>query len=220
MPTSVECHRETQSTQSPAMMHAIISGQTEQWFFLQTARGELRARCAVSCLIVPEIGDTVLLSVSEDPLSSYILSILLRPDADHSTLNIPGGATFKTTQGHLMIHADAVSMKGRQALKFDTATLSVQAQEAEVRISHLRSWFESVQTFVNTLKLIAKNTTTTIDRRIIKAKESFKWIERVDETRAGRVHMHIEGRFQMHSRHTSIKSEGLVAIDGKKINLG
>ena len=35
-----------------------------------------------------------------------------------------------------------------------------------------------------------------------------------------RVRMDIEGRFQMQSRHTSIKSEGLVAIDGKKINLG
>lgn len=220
MSASLEFHSVTQSTQSPTMAHAIISGQTEQWFFLQTARGELRARCAISCLIVPEIGDTVLLSVSEDPMSSYILSILLRPEADHSVLNIPGGATFKTAQGQLVIHADTVSMKGQKALKLDTATLSVQALEAEVRISRLLSWIEQAETLISALKLVAKNITTTVERRVLKAKESFKWIEQVDETRAGRVRMDIEGRFQMRSRHTSIKSEGLVAIDGKKINLG
>lgn len=220
MSAHLEFHRVTQSTRSPTMAHAIISGQTEQWFFLQTSQGELRARCAVSCLIAPEIGDTVLLSVSEDPMSSYILSILLRPEADHSVLNIPGGATFKTAQGQLVIQATAISMKSQQSLNLDTATLTVQAQEAEVRLSRLLSWIEQAETLVSTIKLVAKNITTTVERRILKAKESFKWIEQVDETRAGRVRMDIEGRFQMQSRHTSIKSEGLVAIDGKKINLG
>ena len=220
MPTSLECHNVTQSTPSPTLVHAIISGHTEQWFFLQTAHGELRARCAISCLIAPEIGDTVLLSVSEDPMSSYILAILLRPSGNHSLLSIPGGATLKTTQGHLVIQAEAVSIHGQQALNLDTSALNVRALETEVRISRLRSWFEQAQTFVDALKLVAKSTTTTVERRILKATESFKWVEQVDETRAGRVRMDIAGRFQMQSRHTSIKSEGLVAIDGKKINLG
>lgn len=220
MPTSFECQNMTQSTPSPTMAHAIISGQTEQWFFLQTARGELRARCAISCLIAPEIGDTVLLSVSEDPMSSYILAILLRPVGDHGVLNIPGGGTLKTTNGHLVIQAEAVSIQGTKALNLDTSELTVRALETEVRIGRLRSWLEQAQTFVDTLKLVAKSTTATVERRILKATESFKWIEQVDETRAGRVRMDIEGRFQMQSRHTSIKSEGLVAIDGKKINLG
>lgn len=220
MSANLACHTMTQSTPTPTLVHAIISGHTEQWFFLQTARGEVRARCAVSCLIAPEIGDTILLSASEDPMSSYILAILLRPTAGHSVLNIPGGATLKTTQGQLVIHADSISIKGQQALSLDTATLNVRALAAEVRISRLLSWVEQAESFVNTLKFIAKNITTTVERRILKAKESFKWIEHVDETRAGRVRMDIEGRFQMQSRHTSIKSEGLVAIDGKKINLG
>ena len=220
MPTSLERPSVPQSTPSPAMVHAIVSGHTEQGFFMQTARGELRARCAVSCLIVPEIGDTVLLSVSEDPMSSYILSILLRPHGDHSTLSIPGGAILKTTQGQLVIQSEAVSIHGKQALNFDSTALAVRALEAEGRITRLQSWFEHAQTFVSALKLVAKSTTTSVERRILKARESFKWVEQVDETRAGRVRLDIEGRFQMQSRHTSIKSEGLVAIDGKKINLG
>ncbi|NQW85172.1 MAG: DUF3540 domain-containing protein [Alcaligenaceae bacterium] len=207
-------------TPTPTMTQAILIGQTENWFFLQSARGESRARCAVSCLLVPEIGDTVLLSASEDPMSSYILAILLRPTSDHSMLKLPGGATMSTAQGQLSIQAASVCITGEQALQFETSALKLNASEAEIRIRRLHGWFEQVQTYVDTLKLVAKNTTATIERRLLRARESFKWIEQVDETRAGRIRLDVKGRLQVQSRHTSIKSEGFVSIDGKKINLG
>ena len=43
---------------------ALVSGRANNWFLLDNAPGCTRAKVAARCLLEPEIGDTVLVSVS------------------------------------------------------------------------------------------------------------------------------------------------------------
>jgi hypothetical protein len=202
------------------MAQAIVTGQAEKWFFLQGAQGEFRARCALSCLVMPEIGDTVLMSVSEDPLSSYILAILLRPSTQHCTVKLPGETTLLSSSGNLVMHAESVVVQAKQSVQLEAPRFGLEALVAEVRVKLLHSWFEQLQNHIVNLKTIAQNMTTIVERQVTRARESCRWIEQSDETRAGRVHMLIKNRLQIQTKHASINAEGLVKIDGQKIDLG
>jgi hypothetical protein len=220
MPTTPTTVKELQTTQAPVMTQAIVTGQAEKWFFLQGTQGEFRARCALSCLVVPEIGDTVLVSVSEDPLSSYILAILLRPSAQQCTVKLPGETTLLSASGNLVMQAETVIVQGKQSLQLEAPRFGLEALVAEVRVKLLHSWFEQLHNHIVNLKTITQNMTTIVERQVTRARESFRWIEQTDETRAGRVHMLIKNRLQIQAKHASITAEGLVKIDGQKIDLG
>jgi hypothetical protein len=220
MPSTLTTVKELQTTQAPTITQAIVTGQAEKWFFLQDAQGEFRARCALSCLVMPEIGDTVLVSISEDPLSSYILAILLRPSTLHCTVKLPGETTLLSSNGNLVMQAETVLVHGKQSLQLEAPRFGLEALVAEVRVKILQSWFEQLHNHIVNLKTITQNMTTIVERQVTRARESFRWIEQTDETRAGRVHMLIKNRLQVQAKHASINAEGLVKIDGQKIDLG
>ena len=71
---------------------ALVSGRANDWFLLDNAPGCTRAKVAASCLLEPEIGDTVLVSVSACGGISYILAILAKPEHRGGSLRLPGGA--------------------------------------------------------------------------------------------------------------------------------
>lgn len=220
MPSTLTNVKELQTTQAPTITQAIVTGQAEKWFFLQGSIGEFRARCALSCLVMPEIGDTVLVSISEDPLSSYILAILLRPSTQHCTVKLPGETTLLTSSGNLVMQGETIAVQGKESLQLEAPRFELEALVAEVRVKLLHSWFEQLQNHIVNLKTIAQNMTTIVERKLTRARESFRWIEQTDETRAGRVHMLIKNRLQVQAKHASINAEGLVKIDGQKIDLG
>ena len=70
------------------------------------------------------------------------------------------------------------------------------------------------------ITMIAQTVQSTVGRLILKARNSFSWIENLHETRAGRMRLQIENRFHLKSKHTTILAEGQVKIDGEKIDLG
>ncbi len=220
MPSTINTLTEIEIAQAPVLTQAIVTGQAEKWFFLQGAQGELRARCALSCLLLPEIGDTVLVSASADQLSCYILAILLRPSTAHCTVKLPGEATVLSSSGTLVMQAESIAVQGKQSLDLEAPRFGVQALVGDVRIKLLQSWCEQVQSNIVRLKLIAKNMSTVVERQVTRARECFRWIEQTDETRAGRVRMVVKNRMQVQAKHASIKAEGLVKIDGQKIDLG
>ena len=71
---------------SPQLMLATVSGCAENWFFVDGVENCERCLRAESCLLEPEVGDTVLLCTGSSGVAPYILAILARVSSSGSTI--------------------------------------------------------------------------------------------------------------------------------------
>ena len=205
---------------APQLMLATVSGRAENWFFVEGADDCERCLRAESCLLEPDIGDTVLLCAGNTGVVPYILAILARVSPSGGTLTLPGGGAIITDEGNLRFAARNVEVTGEQRVALSAPCLEVSALSGDMRFHRLSGLMEALDAKVGTLSLVASTLNTTVGRLVQKARDCFRWTENLDETRAGRLRLKVEGRYHLESAHAAILAEGLVKIDGEKIDLG
>lgn len=210
----------TIESSSVVLMQAVITGKSGPACYIEGVHAVQTARCAASCLLVPAVGDLVLVSTNYTESGTYILSVLTKADGDSGSLMMPGGGSIETNHGALAINARSVDINGRETLRFSSARINVSALMAEIRVKCLDNWFERVETQVGRAIITAKHYQLSLQRFFQRAVESYRWIEKIDETRAGRVRVRAEGAYQLNSKQASLKAEGQVRIDGDSIDLG
>ncbi len=220
MPSSVLTLTRPGAGNAPQLMLATVSGRAENWFFVDGVENCERCLRAESCLLEPEIGDTVLLCVGGAGTASYILSILSRMSSAGSTLALPGGSSIVTEDGHLRLAARSVELAGEQQLALSAPQLEVSAVSGDMRFQRLSGLMEVLDAKVGALSLVASTFNSTVGRLFQKARDCFRWTENLDETRAGRMRQKVDGRYHLQSEHAAIIADGLVKIDGEKIDLG
>ncbi len=70
------------------------------------------------------------------------------------------------------------------------------------------------------MRLVARSFHSTLERLVQKTRDSFRWTERLDESRAGRMRQSVKGRYHLNAEAASILAKKQVKIDGDKIDLG
>ncbi|TDY97875.1 UNVERIFIED_ORG: uncharacterized protein DUF3540 [Herbaspirillum seropedicae] len=202
------------------MLYATVTGRADKWFFLSSPEMAVeRALRADSCLIEPECGDTVLVCHGGTQ-SCFVLAVLARATPEQATLTLPGAVQLQTSQGQLQVKADQLELQGRQRVTMVGAQVDVTGIRGELRFRELSASAEHAQARFGSLTSVAQNITSTVGRLVQKARDSFRWTENLEETRAGRVRMLVKDRFHMKAAHTTLLADGQVKIDGEKIDLG
>jgi hypothetical protein len=203
------------------LTYATVTGRADRWFLFDAAgRAPLRALRAESCLVEPECGDTVLLAAGGANAISYVLAVLARANPQSATLALPGDVALHTEQGALRVEAANIDMNAARGVALRAPEIVMEGVRGEMKfhrvdaaIRHLHAGLESVST-------VAQQITSTVGRLIQRARDSVRWIDDTDETRAGRVRMQVEERMHVSARHATILAEGQVKIDAEKIDLG
>jgi hypothetical protein len=189
------------------LTYATVTGRADRWFLFDAAsHAPLRALRAESCLIEPECGDTVLVSAGGPNAMSYVLAVLARAQRSGAALVLPGDVSLHTDDGALRVEAASVDVKAERSLTMHAPDIAM-------------TGVRGAMTF-GTLSTVAQQVTSTVGRLIQRARDSVRWIENADETRAGRVRMQVEERMHVSARHATILAEGQVKIDAGKIDLG
>ena len=199
---------------------ALVSGRANNWFLLDNAPGCTRAKVAASCLLEPEIGDTVLVSVSACGGISYILAILAKPEHRGGSLRLPGGAAIACEQGALHLDAASIQLAATTRVGIAAPELELSALEGRFRFHHLAQWLNTLETQADAVRLVARSFHSTLERLVQKTRDSFRWTERLDESRAGRMRQSVKGRYHLNAEAASILAKKQVKIDGDKIDLG
>lgn len=205
---------------SPQLALAIISGRAENWFFVNGVEGCERGLRAESCLLEPEIGDTVLLCTGTSGVAPYVLAILTRASSGSATLTLPGGSSIVSDAGQLRLAARSVELAGAERVTLGAPRVEVSALVGEMRFARLSSLIETLDARLGALTLAATTVSTSVGRLVQKARDCFRFTENLDETRAGRLRLKVDGRYHLEAEHAAILAEGLVKIDGEKIDLG
>ncbi|MGB7479509.1 MAG: DUF3540 domain-containing protein [Burkholderiaceae bacterium] len=203
-----------------ALVYATVTGRADKWFFLSSPDLSLaRALRADSCLIEPESGDTVLVCKGGSQ-ASYVLAVLARATPAQATLKLPGDVSLHTVQGQLRVQAEQLELNGRQRVAVVGAQVEVAGVRGDVCFQQLNTSAQQVNARFGAVSSIAQSITSTVGRLVQKARDSFRWTENLEETRAGRVRFQIRDRFHLKARHTTMLADGQVKIDGEKIDLG
>lgn len=159
-------------------------------------------RQAVSCLLTPSMGDTVLITKINNQL--WILAILERTQQHIAEINVPGDLSI-TSQGNL-------SMKSHG--------LAITANHGNCHISEMQYSGKSLSAWISAIHLVGDQceslwkTITQLSHRL------FRHTTQTEQVRAGQLDMQAENYARLHSQQTIVSAKAITKIDAEQIHIG
>ena len=155
------------------------------------------ARCAASCVIKPQLGDSVLCSIPSNGDCATILMVLER---------------FEPELPLVMESSSALEMRFPQ-MSVLSERVEVVAEHVEVNVGVLKRIADRVDDTVEYL-------TQTIGTFFMRAKRSIRRVDELDETRAGHLRLESPALVELHGAVTAVSGEQLIRLQGKQIHMG
>ncbi|AYA40076.1 DUF3540 domain-containing protein [Xenorhabdus nematophila] len=160
-------------------------------------------RRAASCLLAPELGDTVLITKVENQL--WVLAILERAEQQHpAEIHVPGDLTI-TSLGNLSMNSNG---------------LNIRANTGNCHISEMQYSGESVSAWVSVTRLVGNQfeslwqTVTQLSNRL------FRHTVQTEKVHAGQLDMQAENYARLHARQTIVTAKAMTKIDAEQIHIG
>jgi hypothetical protein len=183
-----------------------VKMKDDNFFWVETSRGLHKAKKSVSCLIEPLISDEVLL-LSNRNGKSYILSVLERE------------RSIKVKNGDLDFVAQKLDLKGDD-IALASEGLDIRSLRGKASIHDFTFLGRVFRGNINAVKIISQTMSSITERLIQKARHSYRWVEGLEQVKAGRIKYFAENSLFMKSKRSSLLAEKKVKIDAEKIHLG
>ena len=203
------------------LVYATITGRADKWFFLSSPDLSLVRALRAAVARSNRKAATPSWYPRAWGQASYVLAVLTRATPAQATLKLPGDVAMHTAQGQLRVQAEQARTErapagggGRRASR---SGRRARRRMLPADSTHRRSRSTRASALVSS---IAQNITSTVGPLVQKTRDSFRWTENLEETRAGRVRLQIKERFHLKAKHATVLAEGQVKIDGEKIDLG
>ncbi|HAJ26543.1 MAG TPA: hypothetical protein DCG53_04755 [Syntrophus sp. (in: bacteria)] len=202
-----------------SLAYGLVMEWEEDRYRIDTDDGaSLWVRKAEGCLLQPDIGDRVLITADADA-GGYILMVLDKVGACYEMV-FSGEASLRTETGPLKLQADNVIVRGDKSVVLEAPDIEITGISGRVR-------FAACSLLASIMEVRSKRAVQVVDildsvigRVTERVRDSFRWIENLEQIRAGRIRTIVNDRFTVKAGHASLISEEEVAIDGKKIHIG
>jgi hypothetical protein len=169
----------------------------------QHQAGTLLMQQAFSCAFTPEIDDEV--SFIKSPNGHYyILNILHRTQASSAKIHSQHGIELHTSEC-IDLQSSALSITNIKT-KLTSTDTQVYSQESNIQ--------------AESISVKAKSVETIAERSLQKFKDSFRIIERIEQTSAKDIIQNIKNVFLQRSKNADISAQGDIKINGDRIHMG
>ena len=193
----------------------ILSGMVE----VRHGSGTYQARRAKSCLVAPDLGDRVLCAV--EPGGSFVLAVLEGREGVPTRLAADGDLHIQSRDGRVSISSpDGVDIVSGGAVAVTSAELHVRAAKGSVAIDELGFFGKLVRAEVAKVVLAAEEVDMVLTRLTQRAKRVFRFVEELDQTRAGTVDLRAQNLVSIRGENAVISARVLAKVDGEQIHLG
>lgn len=206
--------------------------------------GMVQARKAISCLLVPEIGDRVaFLEVAEKEFlkengEEYFILHILQRDESKGQLILPNHTIISQERQRECVHTSGLTLASKKEpshLEIQSDTCSIKAEESILLQSED---FKGVAKNINltaTHTVLTGNTLTTrfksireiCEHALYKVKNCMgffdKKVEKIEtlmDIEAQQANIKVDESLRIRSERASIKAKETMTIDGKHINVG
>lgn len=169
-------------------------------------------RQATSCLVMPNIGDTVL--VADAGQQFWVIAVLERADPSTVTrLNVVGDLQIETPSGSLILHST-------KQVKISSDTLAIQAQSADCNIDKMAYRGNEFSGFISLVRLIGKRYESLWHSIVQTSHTLFRRVRQIEHVRAGQLDLQAEDYARLHARNLIITSKNITKLDSEQIHLG
>jgi len=197
----------------PALEYGVIAAPCEGGFVVTSEQGIVNAGVAVSCLVTPETGDVVLISMDESGCS-YILSILERSERVQkgTELSFDGDLSVRVNGGRMSLASD-------ESLSFASKDFELSAGEARITIEKASFFGRLVENNIEKIKIVADTLDSIVRRAVQRFTSTYRYVEEHEEVQSASTRMIVDGTLTMHTKNTMHIAEGHVKIDAEQIHL-
>ena len=207
-------------SQEDALTVLTVAGISDTNFLLIGPGVSFEAQVAVSCLLIPEIGDTVLVFYGSIKSTRFIISVLARSNQTSGKVVLPGGNQIRVSPGKMALTSTLIELQGAEKLSMQAPTMDVTAHHYELRTKKTSLVTQSFDFSAIKVRSIIKELCSTANQLYLRAKSCFRVIEDFDDIQAGHQRIDVKGRYRLKSESVNLRAEGFVKIDGSKIDLG
>ncbi|PTA91788.1 hypothetical protein CWM66_11305 [Kosakonia sp. H7A] len=159
-------------------------------------------RRAVSCVIAPQAGDTVLISAVENQM--WLLAVLERLNPNSAELSVPGDLHI-TSQGALSLSSEA---------------LNINALQSDCHISEMNYSGEKISAWVSLSRIVGKRAESIWQTVTQLSQQLFRHTRQTEHVRAGQLDMKAEDYLRLHAQNTVITSKAITKVDSEQIHMG
>ena len=224
MSKSGQIHRLTPRGLRPVAVECVqrvgeVTEPLDRGFRVRLGAEEVEARVAVSCLVSPEPGDRVLLTLGGSE-HAFILAILEREDS-RLAIKSEGDLSFHLPDGAFSVVAkQGVEMTTPGIISWWSDRLNANAREASFGIDTLEYEGESGHVEMGRVRFLARTIDRVAGRLTERIKDACRTVTGLDRQRAGSLDMKVENTAKIRGKNTLVTAEELMKMDGDQIHLG
>lgn len=197
----------------------VITGKKNKFYSVSTSMGMVHAKRAYSCLIEPEIEDTVIISMTPED-ECYVTAILDRGRARPAMLSFEDDVAIRTNGGNMRLEArSGVQIACPQSISLCSHEFEVAALEGDVSINRLSFVGELFQSNVGIIKIFARAIDLIVERFVSKANRSYRYVDGHEQIKAGSYECSAQNNLRFRGKVSQFSAEEDVIIDGKHVHL-
>lgn len=182
--------------------------------------GAWQCRRAASCLLRPEIGDTVLIA-GPDRYHVYLIAVIDQADSTRARIETTGHLTLATPAGGLRIESgEAIRLQSRQAVEVDAARFALTATEADCKVDRLTYAGHAVHAMAASIHVVGRLCETVMDRLVHISRTAFRMVEQTEQLRCGRLDYEAADLARLHATQTVVTAQAVVKVDARQIHMG
>ena len=187
---------------------------------VRTPSGDFNCRRAVSCLVEPVAGDTVLMFAdAEGPC--HVLAVLERAGDAPIELTVEGDASLVSREGTLSVKAPrGVRLESATEVSTVTKRWRLVADRAEVATRAILAAGQTLEAEVGAVKLVARTVDRFMNRVVEHCHSVVRVVEESETVRARRMDVKAEELLAIRGENTVVSAEGIVKVDGGQIHFG
>ncbi|NDJ56385.1 DUF3540 domain-containing protein [Enterobacteriaceae bacterium 4M9] len=170
-------------------------------------------RRAASCLLTPELGDTVLI-VQSDNDTLWLLAVLERASPENlSHIGVNGSLCISTIGGSLTLESE-------RQLALSGQDLQMTAERGRCAIDTLEFEGEEVSARVGIGRWVGNRCESVWQTVTQLSQTLFRQVKQTEHVRAGQLDYQAEDYLRLHARNTLISAKDITRIDSEQIHVG
>ncbi|WPD21991.1 MAG: DUF3540 domain-containing protein [Candidatus Electrothrix scaldis] len=187
-----------------------VQQMLDRHYVINAGQRQIQALQATGCLLVPEPGDTVLLTEGNEE-KAYIISVLNR-SAKPARITLPENSVIAAQGGDLTLYADKqISLKSQE--------MHLQADRGVAEIHDTQFTGDTVDISVSRLRAIWSTMETRAERIFQRVTRLYRRIK-TEDSRLEELHCSVENTCRIEARDISIEADERLRLDGERVEIG
>jgi hypothetical protein len=189
-------------------------------FGVRTALATLQPRRAHGCVVVPQLGDRVLVA-TEDGGPSFVLAVLERAAPGATTISVEGDLELRTPNGKITVTTqNGLDVASVAPVRVTACAVDVSALEGRLAFQVLDLFASTLQAELGKVKALACKLDAVLDRLRLRTRSSQRTVEELDQVRARHLDYAATGNAHLRGENTLVTAEDLVKINADQVHLG